>query len=185
MPLRFRRALQAAVFLPLLAWLAVSFYVELDKTWRRSRRVLEPQARRPALWEIESTDMHRLAYALAWADERVPPGRPLAFTSAGGRQEQSRYRYSWAAYLLPERDVIPFPSHPEAFRGEYLLAYGVRPERPDLRAADKKKVAEHGDAVLYRLASGGPLEAEGAPGKVPGEGSGDAHEAAPGTDGAP
>ena len=56
----------------------------------------------------------------------------VVFTSPDDGAGQQFFRRCWAAYLLPEVDVIPLSDPAAQERGQFLLAYGERIDHPRL-----------------------------------------------------
>ena len=62
----------------------------------------------------------------------LPAGSRVVFTSPDDGAGQQFFRRCWAAYLLPEVDVIPLSDPAAQDRGQFLLAYGERIDHPRL-----------------------------------------------------
>jgi hypothetical protein len=107
----------------LLVWCALSFSSEMGKAlgeW--DQRAQSPQG--PRLWRSGNPQLERLIACLGDVRHQVPPGDVIAFASPEGqepKQGNAFFRARWAAYLLPEHDVLPIDD-PSALR---LAGYAV------------------------------------------------------------
>jgi hypothetical protein len=88
----------------------------------------------PAAWRFGSAQTERLEACLAAVRKVVPPGSHIAFVSPPGPEEAELYRWRWAAYLLPEMDVMPLGSPETPRLAEYLVDYRRGFEHPWLTA---------------------------------------------------
>lgn len=103
-------------------WMWCGLGFALDDLLRRGDRA----APGPLRWQPASAEVALLREFLAAADREIPPG-PIAFQGAHHRRPGALAEYRWAAYLLPQRDVLPL-----GFRGapspRYLAVFrGHRP----------------------------------------------------------
>jgi hypothetical protein len=62
----------------------------------------------------------------------LPAGSRVVFTSPDDGAGQQFFRRCWAAYLLPEVDVLPLSDPAAQDLGQFLLAYGERIDHPRL-----------------------------------------------------
>lgn len=86
----------------------------------------------PGAWRFGSAQTDRLATCLAAVRKAVPPGSHIAFVSPPGPEEAELYRWRWAAYLLPEMEVLPLSSPETPQLAEYLVDYRRGFENPRL-----------------------------------------------------
>ena len=112
-----------------LAWAGYGALCELNSAVssydRRDRRLASAIDWRPGMPQLE-----KLAGLTAAARPYLPPGSAVVFASAG--DDQDFFRYRWAAYLLPEVDLIPFADPAAGTAGRYLLSYRRRFDHPRL-----------------------------------------------------
>jgi hypothetical protein len=90
----------------------------------------------PQTWRTGAPRLLRLERCLAGVRERVPAGRPIAFASPEEASRDDFFRWRWAAYYLPEHDLL-FAHDPASLPdAEYLVDYGrgVRDPRLELLA---------------------------------------------------
>ena len=66
------------------------------------------------------------------ARAQLPAGSTVVFTSPSDGADQQFFRSRWAAYLLPEMDVVPLSDPAAARVGEFLLGYGRQVDHPRL-----------------------------------------------------
>ena len=86
----------------------------------------------PSAWHFGSAQAERLEACLAAVRREVPPGSHVVFASLPGPGAAELYRWRWAAYLLPEMDVLPLDSPETPRLAEYLVDYRRRLENPRL-----------------------------------------------------
>jgi len=112
-----------------LAWSAFAFLFELQEALAGFDR-RETSRSGPVLWRSGTPQVEILEQCLAEARQIVPPGSVIAFASPQGPGGADFYRWRWAAYLLPEDDVIPL-SEPRAGEiAQYLIAHRQPVEHP-------------------------------------------------------
>jgi len=147
MPTRIRRPLHALLALALLAWFAAGTVREVDRTTTRQRH---GNPRRPFLWRPGMAPVRALEGTLRRVDALLPPGQPLAFHSRDDQPSDALFRWRWAAYLLAEREVVPYRPAVLGKLTDYLLACGVEPGvepgEPSLA-----ELARDGSCNLYRV----------------------------------
>ena len=78
----------------------------------------------PVQWRFGMPQIEVLERCFAEARPLIPPGSVIVFTSPGPREAEF-FRWRWAAYGLPEYDVIQpdMPRAPEL--AEYLISHRV------------------------------------------------------------
>jgi hypothetical protein len=88
----------------------------------------------PGQWRFGTPAVERISTCLAEVREVVPPGSFVVFVSPPGRGDVEFFRWRWAAYLLPEMEVLPLDSPETPQRAQYLIDYRRRFEHPRLGA---------------------------------------------------
>ncbi|HYU31334.1 MAG TPA: hypothetical protein VEW48_04170 [Thermoanaerobaculia bacterium] len=127
--------LRKAIPALLLVWCALSLAVEMG-TALEGWDLQEASARRPAAWRFGTPQLDRLAACLDDVRARVPRGSVIAFASPAGQdvagERNAFFRTLWAAYLLPEHDVLQIddPSAPQL--AEYAVDFRVGLDLPRL-----------------------------------------------------
>lgn len=120
----------------LLAWSAFMFLAHLQKALANydRRRVFLSD---PVQWRFGMPQIEILQRCFDEARPLIPPGSVVLFTSPGP-PEAEFFRWRWAAYGLPEHDVIQ-PGTPRAPEmAEYLISHQVPIRLP--RAQPMKKL---------------------------------------------
>jgi hypothetical protein len=103
----------------LVAWAAGGFLLEVNGAiagWDERER-----ARGPLAWRPGTHETGDLGRCLAAARAAIPAGSVVAFASAE-RPALRFQRWRWAAYLLPEDDVVP-AADPAASLATWGVAY--------------------------------------------------------------
>jgi hypothetical protein len=103
----------------LLAWAAGGFLFEVNGAisgWDDRERAHGPQS-----WRLGTSQTGDLARCLAVARPAIPAGSVVAFAS-DERPALRFQRWRWAAYLLPEDDVVP-AADPAAALATWGVAY--------------------------------------------------------------
>lgn len=78
----------------------------------------------PVQWRFGMPQIDVLERCFAGARPLIPPGSVIVFTSPGPREAEF-FRWRWAAYGLPEYDVIQ-PDMPRAAEmAEFLISHRV------------------------------------------------------------
>jgi hypothetical protein len=119
----------------LLVWCALSFSAEMGKAlgeW--DERAQSPRG--PRFWRPENPQLERLIACLDDVRSRVPPGSVLAFASPGGQGPQQRndfFRARWAAYLLPDHDVLSLDDPSAPGLAGYVIDYRTGLDQPQLK----------------------------------------------------
>jgi hypothetical protein len=115
--------LRKAIPALLLLWCALSLGVETRKAlegW--DRRATSPRA--PDTWRFGNPPLDRLIACLDDARGRVPPGSVIAFAPPAQperRESAAFFRTRWAAYLLPQHDVLPISDPGAPHVAEYVI----------------------------------------------------------------
>ena len=120
----------------LVVWSAFTFLAHLQKALANydQRRVFLSD---PVQWRFGMPQIDILQRCFAEARPLIPPGSVVLFTSPGP-PEAEFFRWRWAAYGLPEHDVIQ-PETPRAPEmAEYLISHRVPIRLP--RAKPMKKL---------------------------------------------
>jgi hypothetical protein len=128
-----------------LAWSALAFLVELADTfegWDRHESVRSD----PIRWRFGERQVDVLERCLAEARREMPPGSVVAFASPQGPAAPEFYRWRWAAYLLPEYDVLAISDPRAGELAEYLIAH-----RQPIELPRAEKVRQLTGCVLYRV----------------------------------
>lgn len=126
--------LRKAILGLLLLWCALSFFAEMGKAlgeWDRRAH----SARGPRSWRFGNPQLERLIACLDGVRGQVPAGSVIAFASPAGQDPSQRndfFRTRWAAYFLPEHEVLPIddPSAPRL--AGYVIDYRVGLDLPRL-----------------------------------------------------
>jgi hypothetical protein len=128
----------------LLVWSAFMFLAHLQKALADydRRNVFFSD---PVQWRFGMPQIEVLQRCFAEARPLIPPGSVILFTSPGP-QEAEFFRWRWAAYGLPEYDVIQPETPRAAEMAEYLISHRVPIRLP--RAKLMKKLS---GCQLYRV----------------------------------
>lgn len=117
-----------------LLWCALSFSAEMGTALREWDRRAE-SARGPRLWRPGNPQLGRLAECLEGVRGKVPPGSVIAFSSPAGQSPAQRnafFRARWAAYLLPEHEILSIDDPSAPLAAEYVIDYRSGLELPQL-----------------------------------------------------
>ena len=128
-----------------LAWSAFAFLAEFADTfagWDRR----ESERSDPIRWRFGVRQVGILEQCLAEARQEIPKGSVVAFASPQGPAAADFYRWRWAAYLLPEYDVLAITDPKAGELARYLIAHRQPIDHP--RA---EKVRQLTGCVLYRV----------------------------------
>ena len=115
----------------LLVWSAFLFLAHLQKAlgdFDRRRIFLSD----PVQWRFGMPQIEVLRQCLAEARPLIPPGSVVVFTSPRAEMADF-YRWRWAAYALPEHDVIQPETPRAAEMAEYLISHRVPIRLPRAR----------------------------------------------------
>ncbi len=131
----------------LLLWCQLAFVRQLRQTgeFYREGRVTYHQT---WLWRPGLRPTEQLGAFLDRVREVVPAGSLALFSSHPTSERQDFARYMWAAYLLPEHDLVSAARTPAAARAaaEYWIAYRTTEDHPTLTP-----LWQHRDGVVYRI----------------------------------
>lgn len=133
---------KVAVFL-VLAWTAFGFTSE---AWRALRARGRPGSAAAILWRFRSLPVGQLERCLVGVHPRVPAGSRVLFLTRATSAEDAVYRWRWAAYFLPEMDVLPAGDPATEALAQYVVAH--RRGYADPRA---RPLAELEGCTLYRV----------------------------------
>lgn len=114
-----------------LAWVGFALLAEMERavSGYDQRERLQPSAMG---WRFGIPQVIRLERFLDAARPLLPPGARVAFTSPPASADETFFRHRWAAYLLPEVDLIP-REDPAGATAPYVLSYSYRLNDPHLR----------------------------------------------------
>lgn len=120
----------------LLLWCVLSFFAEMGKAlgaWDRR----EQQARGPRAWRYGNPQLERLITCLDDVRGRIPPGSVVAFASPAGTgtegaERNAFFRSRWAAYLLPEHEILSIDDPSAPLLAEYAIDYRAGLDLPEL-----------------------------------------------------
>lgn len=111
-----------------LAWSAFAFLSELQEALEvYDRRSIHRSY--PVRWRFGTPQVGILQQCLAEARALIPPGSVVVFTSPGP-EEAAFYRWRWAAYELPEHDVIRLETPRAGEIAQYLISHRVPIQHP-------------------------------------------------------
>ncbi len=131
----------------LLLWCQLAFVRQLRQTGElyREGRVTYHQT---WLWRPGLRPTEQLGAFLDRVRDVAPAGSHALFSSHPTSERQDFARYMWAAYLLPELDLVAASRAPPAARGpaDYWIAYRTTEDHPALTP-----VWQHRDGVVYRI----------------------------------
>lgn len=118
----------------LLLWCALSFFAEMGKAlgeW--DRRTQSPRG--PGTWRSGDPQLARLTACLDGVRTLVPKGSVIAFASPKGEDPEQRnalFRTRWAAYLLPEHEILPIDDPAASRLAGYVIDYRAGLDLPQL-----------------------------------------------------
>lgn len=115
----------------LLLWCVLSFAAEMGKAlgeW--DQRTTVPRG--PHHWRFGHPQVDRLAACLDGVRARVPPGRVIVFASPEEMERNSFFRTLWAAYFLPEHEILPIDDPSAPHLAEYVIDYRAGLDMPEL-----------------------------------------------------
>ena len=131
-----------------VAWSAFAFLAELQDTlagWDRR----ESERSDPIRWRFGVRQVGILEQCLSEARQLIPPGSVVAFASPPSPDAAAAadfYRWRWAAYLLPEYDVLAISDPRAGELAQYLIAHRQPIDHP--RA---EKVRQLTGCVLFQV----------------------------------
>jgi hypothetical protein len=138
------RRLPAILLSALLAWSALAFF---RAAWTTAVFSLGPQRnyRLASRWLPGTRQVEQLERFLRVVAATTPPGSRVAFLSDKSFTSDGLYADLWAAYLLPEREVVP-AADPRAWAAaSYAAAWRTRLEAPGLVL-----IRTTADGAIYR-----------------------------------
>jgi hypothetical protein len=136
--------LPAILLALLLAWSALALARAAYTTGALS---LGPQRnyRLASRWLPGTRQVEELERFLGVVAAATPPGSRVAFLSDKSLTPDGLYSDLWAAYLLPEREVVP-AADPRAWAvASYVAAWRTRLDAPDLGL-----IRETADGAIYK-----------------------------------
>lgn len=141
------RVAARVVALLALGWLGYGLGAEVLGAVRRQAWGLDPPGS-TAVWRYGTPTVARFRHVVTRLDATIPKGAQVAFDSPGAPPSSAFYRYMWAAYFLPRRDLLP-SSDPRAWTAaNFWLTFGTRPSDPRLTL-----VREWRAGAVYRVAA--------------------------------
>jgi hypothetical protein len=123
-PILARLALSAT-----LAFAAIGFLGEV-RVQESSCSAVSPVDAPVLAWRLGTPPVERLRRFLDEAHRSLPHGAVLGFASPEGPLDAALFRRLWAAYLEPDLNLLG-EADAHAYT-RYILAYGVRIDRPGL-----------------------------------------------------
>jgi hypothetical protein len=118
----------------LLLWCSLSFAAEMRDTLEGWDGRLT-SARGPRTWRFGNPQLVRLTACLDDVRRHVPPGSVIAFASTARQEEVEHnpfFRARWAAYLLPEHEVLSIDDPSARHVAEYVIDYRAGLDLPRL-----------------------------------------------------
>jgi hypothetical protein len=126
--------LRKAILGLLLVWCVLSFSAEMGKALEEwDGRAHAPRG--PLTWRFGNPQLERLIACVDDVRARVPPGSVIAFASPAGQEPAQRnafFRTRWAAYFLPEHDILPFDDPAAPHLAGYVIDYRSGLDLPQL-----------------------------------------------------
>jgi hypothetical protein len=86
--------------------------------------------RPPCVWRLGMAPAERLRRCLAGVEGRLPPDTVTVFVSPPGTCGAEFFRWRWAAYLLPDLDVVSPDDAAGRTVASHLIAYRTEPVPP-------------------------------------------------------
>lgn len=128
-----------------LVWTGFAFLAETQKSLGLfDRRQSRPFA--PPYWRFGVRQLDDFQAFLEAARREVPAGSRIAFASRPGPDDADFFRWRWAAYLMPEMDVLPLAMWEGGEPAPYVLAF--RREVEDPRVEEVRRLP---GGRLYRV----------------------------------
>ena len=112
----------------LVVWAAAGLLAEMSTALSSYDRRAQPTAF-PA-WRFGAPEPRRLARCLQEARQAMPPGSIVAFASPDVPPGAAFERWRWAAFLLPDYDVVPADDPAALAVAQYAIACDRRPAIP-------------------------------------------------------
>ncbi|PYQ66564.1 MAG: hypothetical protein DMF53_03355 [Acidobacteria bacterium] len=128
----------------LAAWAACAFLVELNRAvaaWDDREHV------DPALgWRFETPETAALSRSLDVARQAIPPGAAIAFTAPDDPPGVELEAWRWAAYLMPDHDVLSVNDAEAGQIAQYAIGF-----RKEIRHPRAELMLRLPDGWLYRV----------------------------------
>jgi hypothetical protein len=86
--------------------------------------------RPPCAWRLGMAPAERLRRCLSGVEGWLPPDTVVVFVSPSGSCGAEFFRWRWAAYLLPDLDVVSPDDIAGRKAASYLIAYRTEPAPP-------------------------------------------------------
>lgn len=112
-----------------LAWSAFAFLVELNEAFG-GYDGRDFSRSDPIRWRSGMLPVNILDQCMAEAREIVPKGSVVAFASPPGPGQADFYRWRWAAYSMPEHDLISLSDRRAGEIAQYLITHRLPIEHP-------------------------------------------------------
>ncbi|HET9209558.1 MAG TPA: hypothetical protein VFR03_04135 [Thermoanaerobaculia bacterium] len=128
----------------LAAWAGCAFLVELNRAvaaWDDREHFISAWG-----WRFESPETGALIRSLDVAVKAIPPGAPVAFTAPDDPPGVEFEAWRWAAYLMPDHDVLSVKDPEAGGVARYAIAYKTEIHNP--RAEPMLRLP---DGWLYRV----------------------------------
>ncbi|MFL6259361.1 MAG: hypothetical protein ACJ76Y_06575 [Thermoanaerobaculia bacterium] len=125
----------------LTAWAACAFLIEMGRAaagWDDRGGSTE--------WRFQAPETEALARSLDVARQAIPPGSVIAFTAPDAPPEAGFLAWRWAAYLLPDCEVLRVSDPAVGGLAQYAIAYKTEIHHP--RAEPLLRLP---DGWLYRV----------------------------------
>jgi hypothetical protein len=106
----------------LLSWSALHFWYEAQQAATDFQHRQEKRSH-PVLWRFGMSQVSALERCAAGVREHVPAGSYVAFYSPNPLSNAAFYRWRWAAYYLPEDNVLPMNDPATARQAQFLVAF--------------------------------------------------------------
>lgn len=128
----------------LAAWAGYAFLIELNRgvsAWDDREHSVGAWG-----WRFESPETDALIRSLDVARKAIPPGAPIVFTAPDDPQGVEFAAWRWAAYLMPDRDVLSMGDPETPQLAQYAIGYQKEIHHP--RAELMQRLP---DGWLYRV----------------------------------
>jgi hypothetical protein len=91
----------------------------------------------PCLWRFGMAPVERLRRCAEEVRARVPAGSVVAFGSPAAECDSDFYRWRWAAYLLPDEDVVRLGDPTARQVARYVVTFRLPLDEPRLKLLDQ------------------------------------------------
>jgi hypothetical protein len=128
----------------LTAWAACAFLIEMNRAvaaWDDREHFIGAWG-----WRFESPETAALIRSLDVARTAIPPGTVIAFTAPDNPPGVEFTAWRWAAYLMPDHDVLSV-NDPEA---EQIAQYAIGYQR-EIHHPRAELILRLPDGWLYRV----------------------------------